>query len=90
MTCPTLIWWEVLNGLIRHEFGTWGVPQGVAKCFRGRSYGQNRLDPLDPKITTHARATTAGQTGLGLGAGVWCVGGLGLFGPIPIYLGKKH
>ena len=36
--------------------GTWGVPQGVPKCFREGGYGQNGLDPLDPKITTHVRA----------------------------------
>ena len=47
--CPTLIWWEVLKGFIRHGFGTWGVPQGVPNCFRGRGYGQNGLDPLDQK-----------------------------------------
>ena len=96
--CPTLIWWEVLNGFIRHEFGTWGVPQGVPKCFRGRGYGQNGLDPLDPKITTHARAPplpsvrSVGRAGLGLGlgAGAWCEVGLGLFGPILIFLGQKH
>ena len=76
--CPTLIWWEVLNVFIKHEFGTWGVPQGVHKCFREGGYGQNGLDPLDPKITTHARAPPSVRSGgRGLGTGVWCAVGLG-------------
>ena len=85
---PTLIWWEVLNGFIRHGFGTWGVPQGVPKCFRGRGYGQNGLDTLGLKITTYAcaAATAVRSGGLGLG----CVVGLGLFGPILIFLGQKY
>lgn len=64
--CPTLIWWEVLKGFIRHGFDTWGVPQGVPKCFRGRGYGQNGLDLLDPKITTRAPPPSV-RPGLGLG-----------------------
>ncbi|KAF5937227.1 hypothetical protein HYC85_024733 [Camellia sinensis] len=55
MACPILIWWEVLSGFIRHGIGIWGVPQGVPKFCREGGYGQNGLDPLDPKITTPRR-----------------------------------
>ena len=81
MACPTLIWWEVLNGFIRLGFGTWGVPQGVPKCFRKRGYGQNGLDPLDPNITT-----LAGSVWAGLGCGGVVCGWVGLL----IFLGQKH
>ena len=80
MTCPTLIWWEVLKGFIRLGLDTWGVPQGVPKCFRGRGYGQNGLDPLDPKITTCARATAI-RAGWARVRGVWLGWASNPFGP---------
>ncbi|KAF5952645.1 hypothetical protein HYC85_010589 [Camellia sinensis] len=69
LACPTLIWWEVLKGFIRLGLDTWGVPQGVPKCFRGRGCGQNGLDPLDPKSPRAPPPPSVRSGGLGLGLG---------------------
>ena len=73
MACPTLIWWEGLNGFIRLGFGTWGVPQGVPKCFRGRGLWAKWARPIGPK-NHHTRTPPPFVRSGGLGLDVWCLG----------------